>query len=86
MTHRPTRRLLWLTAWLPLAACSTHSVECLTLDLESGLAWRSRAQSWRLLGVAEPVSCAPPALPPPADGPPSLPPPPGSPGTAPMRS
>ncbi|WP_216836341.1 hypothetical protein [Falsiroseomonas tokyonensis] len=79
-TRHALPRRLWLAALLPLAGCSGQSVECLTLDLESGLAWRMRGTSWRLLGGAEPLACAPPALPPAEDGPPVLPPP------APMRT
>jgi hypothetical protein len=87
MTHLAIPRRAWLTALLPLAACSGQRVECLTLDLESGLAWRSRGQSWRLLGVAPPVTCAPPPLPESGEGPPVLPPPPPAPPeAAPMRT
>ena len=87
MTQPITRRRAWLTVLLPLAACSGQSVECLTLDLDSGLAWRSRGQSWRLLGVAPPLACAPLAPPDAGEGRPVLPPPPpGPPEAAPMRT
>ncbi|WP_439594890.1 hypothetical protein [Falsiroseomonas sp.] len=79
-------RRLCLAALLPLAACSGQSVECLTLDLDSGLAWRMRGDSWRLLGAAEPMACAPPALPPPEGRPPALSPPGRPPEPAPMRT